>query len=139
LSKKWIHPTRDHNIGINKQTSKQAKSNYKMAPSNVVAMLDDLAGELESMQNSLSKLKVSEKKPRKVTEKGVLQAAKTLYYHDNKKSEHVMSILREKYGNDFKITLLNFRKAQKVTDEMFDGDSAKDDYIQRARVQKGCA
>jgi hypothetical protein len=110
-----------------------------MAPSNVVAMLDHLAGELESMQNSLSKLKVSEKKPRKVTEKGVLQAAKTLYYHDNKKSEHVMSILREKYGNDFKITLLNFRKAQKVTDEMFDGDSAKDDYIQRARVQKGCA
>lgn len=144
--------TRDLNIGINKQVqasnckqlqAKQSKeqSKAKMASANVVSQLDSLAAELASMQESLSNLKVSEKKPRKVSEKGILQAAKLLYYHDNKKSESVMAVCRAKYGADFKITLLNFRKAQKVTDDMFDelSESDKSTYMEAAKIKKGCA
>lgn len=110
------------------------------ATSNVIDKLDTLAAEVASIQASLAKIKMADKpkKPRKVTDKGILQAAKVLFYQENKKSDKVVQMCKQEFGSSFKLTFSNYRDVKKITDEMFDGLSPREQnvYIDRATDAK---
>lgn len=64
------------------------------------------------------------KKPRNVTDKGLLAKAKMVFYHENKMSKPVQDMLKKKYNissNDVvKPSFAEWRKVKTCTDELFD-------------------
>lgn len=109
-----------------------------MASQSVIDKIDSLAAEMTNIQASLAKIKITDKKPRKITEKGMVQAAKLLFYHDHKNSDYVMRICKAKFGSSFKLTFKNYHDVKKVTDDMFDKLSSreKDSYMDKAMETK---
>lgn len=72
----------------------------------------------------VSKLSIKDKKPRNVTEKGILQKAKMIYYHENKNSATVQNMLKKKFNIStdevLKPSFKDWRKIKVCTDEMFE-------------------
>lgn len=86
---------------------------------------NDLNERIAALEALAVKLSVSggDKKPRAVTEKGILAKAKMIYYHANKNSKAVQDMLKKKHnisGDEvMKPTFKEWRKVKACTDELF--------------------
>jgi hypothetical protein len=101
-----------------------------------------MAEKLSLLEKMVSKLEVSTaKKPRNVTEKGILKKAKQIYYQEMKEDDEVQNKLKARHGRTIKPSFKDWRLIAEVTDEMFEklSDSQKNEYLEQARSAKSVA
>ena len=101
---------------------------------------------LETMINKLSvtankkvgnsKAEAEEKKPRNVTEKGLLHKAKMMFYQDNKGSTEVKKMFKENNGTELTVNFKNWHDVKKITDILFDelSQQEKQKYVKKAET-----
>jgi hypothetical protein len=94
---------------------------------------------IEAMLNELNEMTVNDKKvtkkSRNITDKGILQKAKLMFYQDNKNIDNVKTMLKKKYSSEnVSVSFKDWRKVKVCTDELFDGlsQSKKDEYVKKA-------
>jgi hypothetical protein len=101
--------------------------------------VSNMADKLSLLEKMVSKLEVSTaKKPRNVTEKGILKKAKQIYYQEMKEDDEVQNKLKARHGRTIKPSFKDWRMIAEVTDEMFEKlpESQKNEYLKRARSEK---
>jgi hypothetical protein len=111
-----------------------SKSTKTAELSNKIEALEQMVAEL--MINNKNATKVAkEKKPRNMTEKGHVHKAKLIFYQDNKGSDKVKQLVKERHSDDVTVSFKNWRKIKVITDEMFENlsDKQKDQYIEKAK------
>ena len=111
-----------------------SKSTKTAELSNKIEALEQMVAEL--MINNKNATKVAkEKKPRNMTEKGHMHKAKLIFYQDNKGSDKVKQLVKERHSDDVTVSFKNWRKIKVITDEMFENlsDKQKDQYIEKAK------
>ena len=111
----------------------------------------ELAARLDNLETLVSKLsivankkgtsakdQVENKKPRNITEKGIMHKAKLIFYQDNKGSEEVKKMFKENNGTELEVNFKNWHDVKKITDIMFDklSESDKQKYIKKAEEAK---
>lgn len=104
--------------------------------------VSNLAEKLSLLEKMVSKLEVSSaKKPRNVTDKGILKKAKQIYYQEMKEDEKVQNILKSRHGRTIKPSFKDWRLIAAVTDEMFEklSQDEKDEYLKQAKSAKSVA
>lgn len=103
-----------------------------------VDALEALITKLSVTNNENKKGKVAtdkeDKKPRNVTEKGVIHKAKLLFYQANKDSSEVKKMFKENNGQELTVSFKNWHDVKKITDILFDelSESDKQKYIKKA-------
>lgn len=104
--------------------------------------VSNLAEKMSLLEKMVSKLEVSSaKKPRNVTEKGILKKAKQMFYQEMKENEEVQNKLKSRHGRTIKPSFNEWRLIAEVTDAMFEklSQSEKDEYLMLARSAKSGA
>jgi hypothetical protein len=107
----------------------------------------ELAARVDALETMISKLsvvankkgtntkaQVEDKKPRNITEKGIMHKAKLMFYQDNKDSEDVKQMFKENNGTQLTVNFKNWHDVKKITDILFDelSESNKQKYIKKA-------
>jgi hypothetical protein len=104
----------------------------------------ELAARVDALEDLINKLSVSKnkksdadsKKPRNVTEKGVLHKAKLLFYQANKDNADVKKMFKANYGEELTVSFKNWTVVKKITDVLFDELSDKQQQVYISKAEK---
>jgi hypothetical protein len=132
----------------------EARSRKQEATSNQsltrMTKATELAARIDALEALVTKLSVTnndnkktkaaaekdDKKPRNVTEKGIIHKAKMLFYQANKDSSEVKKMFKENNGQELTVNFKNWHDVKKITDILFDelSEADKQKYIKKAET-----